>query len=185
MLINVLRLATITVVSLLVWGCSETSTNPVDDDDQELVTTLIVTLHPPGGGTPISAVWEDIDGVGGNPPNRIDTIAVDPHTLYSMTIDVFNRSVQPEEDLTPEIVAEGTQHQFFFSLNGVSATVAYNDSDANGLPIGQKSLMQTLEDSDGSITIELSHFDDPSTKDGVNISNETDIAVTLPIVVQD
>ena len=181
---RVLGSAAILLGALLFCACTETSTNPVDGDDQELVTTLSITLHPTGGGTPLSAVWEDIDGVGGNAPNRIDTLTVEPNTQYSMTVEVFNRSVQPEEDLTPEIVAEGTQHQFFYSTIDVSATVVYDDADANGLPIGQTSLIQALEVSEGSISIELSHFDDPTTKDGVTKSNETDIAVTLPLVVR-
>lgn len=165
-------------------ACSEKTTAPVDEDDPELITTVQITLRPIDGGQPIVATWEDLDGIGGNPPNIIDTVTISPDSVYSMSIVVLNRAVTPEEDVTVEIGTEGTQHQFFFSFVGAQASIQYADKDANDLPIGLLTVLSTGQVSSGEMTIELSHYDDPSDKDGSAPSNETDISVTFPMVVR-
>ena len=76
----------IVAVAMVAVSCSETATDPVDDDEGEIITTVQVTLRPTGGGSEIVVVWEDLDGEGGNAPNRIDTMRVGADTSYSMTI---------------------------------------------------------------------------------------------------
>ena len=170
-------------ISLLATSCSESANDPVDDDDPELITTVRFLISDVSGNVLGNFIWEDIDGPGGNEPNRIDTMKFDADTQVYMDIFVSNRSVTPEEDITQEIIDEGDQHQFFFTVTDAELSISYDDGDVNGLPIGQHNFITVANAGQGTLQCDLSHFDDPAEKDGVDPSDETDISIIMPVVI--
>jgi len=68
-------------------------------------------------------------------------------------------------------------------------SVAYDDKDANGNPVGLSSILTTGDAASGSITITLRHEPAKSASgvsngDITNAGGETDIEVIFPINVQ-
>lgn len=179
----VLALPVLLMAALSFSGCKEKNT-PVDPGESEVITTVTITLISTDTHDTSVVVWEDIDGVGGNPPNRIDTMKVGLGKSYDGTIKVENRSVTPSVDLTAEIRTLGTQHQFFYVETAGLVKISATDVDARGLPIGLTFTLGPQSRGEGALTASLSHFEDATKKDGNTPSDETDIAVTFPLIVQ-
>ena len=178
-----LRRSMITALSLLLVlsACSETAHNH-DHADHDVITTITLTLVAQGTTDTVTVTWDDPDGAGGQAPT-IDTLLLATNTPYIGTIRVFNDAVVPTEELTSTIVNEGDEHEFFFfsSLDGVLMIAL--DQDANGLPIGQRFGLTTGPAGVGVIGLDLSHYDNPSRKDGQTPSDETDISIEFPTIV--
>jgi len=108
---------------------------------------------------------------------------------YSGSLELKNESESPAEDITAEIAEEDDEHQFFFESSITGLSVAYDDQDGDGNPIGLMSTLTTGSAASGNLIITLKH--EPmksatgvSSGDITNAGGETDIAVTLPINVQ-
>jgi len=139
-------------------GCgSDELVNPPNPNEQELTTTLILSLKDSSSGEQFSFIFDDPDGEGGNPPTTFDTINVGAGKTYFAETILLNKSVTPVDTLTNEVLEEGTEHQFFYITNGVSTVISYNDSDANGNPIGLKTIWQNGAVSNGRILVILKH----------------------------
>lgn len=162
-------------------ACTETSTVP-DVDDHDVVTTVV--LKTISETDTVTFTWEDIDGIGGAGPNRIDTIALDANTTYACSIALYNRSVSPSIDLTTEIREHDDEHQFFYTLTPAAGAITYDDRDANNKPVGLLTNWITIDPATGTLRVDLSHFDDPKDKDGTTPSDETDVSVTFPVVIR-
>jgi len=188
--LKTLALALLTT-STLITGCKK------DDDqaapapppnEEEVITTLRLTFTSTGGGETTVFNFVDADGEGGNAPViTADTLSSD--TLYSVAIEVLNESENPVEDITAEIVAEDEEHQFFFQVSGVNATISYADADGNLRPIGLLSNWAMGDPGAGTVLVTLRHEPDKgapgvSAGDITNAGGETDIEVTFPLVVQ-
>lgn len=184
-------------------ACGDDGHDP--GDPPEVITTVALTLTPVGGGTAVTAEFDDPDGDGGDPP------IVDPIDLtagaYTLAISFENRLEDPPEDITQEIADEADEHQIFLTGTAVDGPAsdqpgaplmhAYDDTDANGLPIG---LANTINASagNGELTITLRHLpslNDVAQKtadlaaqvetDGFSaIGGDTDAQVTFAVTVQ-
>ena len=174
-------LIALAVASLMIVSCKEKNA-PEPDVEEEVITTVFVTLS--SGVIAESYEWEDIDGVGGNPPNRIDTIRVRTGATYEGRILVINRSVSPEVGITPEIRELADNHQFFFTVTNGVATVAATDADSRSLPLGLIFSLIPGSVGEGTLTLALSHWESATAKDGITPSDETDISVTFPMIVE-
>jgi len=181
--LKIFVLAFATAAALALSSCSETSNVP-DPTEHDVITTVALTFTDDAGGNLGTFVWEDADGVGGAAPNRIDTIKLNGVNFVNVSIGLLNATVSPADTLTKTVVDEGTQHQFFITASTASTIISTVDQDANGRPIGQKFTMEFTDGVNGTLTIELCHYKDAADKDGVNKSDETDVSVTFPIVVQ-
>ncbi|MCR9066536.1 MAG: hypothetical protein NXI00_21360 [Cytophagales bacterium] len=162
--------------------------DPVIPNEEELITTLVYTLTPDGGGDPVTFSFTDLDGDGGNAPVVVTEVLAS-NTTYSGELSLLNESVSPAEDISDEVSEESLEHQFFYSFTGADLSVTYNDSDANGNPIGLKTKVITGNASNGQITITLKHEPDKSASgvsDGqiANAGGETDIEVTFNVEIQ-
>ena len=162
--------------------------DPVIPNEEELITTLNYTLTPINGGTAITLSFQDLDGDGGNAPTITGgTLAA--NQTYSGTLELLNETESPAESITEEIMEEQEEHQFFFQSTISDLTVAYNDRDANGDPLGLSSTLTTGSAASGALTIVLRHEPNKSAAgvaDGniASAGGETDIEVTFPIDVQ-
>lgn len=162
--------------------------DPKIPNEEELITTLIYTLTPEGGGTPVEFKFQDLDGDGGNDPIITNGILASA-TEYTGVLMLFDETETPAQNISEEVAQEAEEHQFFFSLTGVDATIVYADVDASGNPIGLTSTLTTGLASVGSLTITLRHgpaksASGVSTGDITNAGGETDIEVTFDVTVQ-
>lgn len=163
---------------------------PTPENEEELITTLTMTFSNVVETTDVViAEYKDIDGDGGQPPIIINP-TLKANAIYNVEIVVLNESVSPAEDITEEIIEEGTLHQFFFgSSNPSFLSFSYQDSDANGNPIGVSTRWEPLEEGTGTLEVILRHnLDKEATgvSDGAisNAGGSTDIEVSFDVVVE-
>jgi hypothetical protein len=177
----------VSVLVALISSCEKK--DPVIPNEEELITTLTYTLTPISGGDPVKFSFRDIDGDGGNMP-IIESGILTQNTVYNTTVVLLNESISPSNNITLEVENEGTEHQFFYTLStSLDASVAYNDSDANGMPVGIKSILTTGSASNGQFVITLKH--EPSklaskVSDGdiTNAAGETDIEISFDVEIK-
>lgn len=168
-------------------GCDNDDPDPVNEE--ELITTVTLTLTPQGGGDPVVFQFKDPDGIGGATPTlSADTLA--PGTAYNGALTLLNESVTPAEDIGDEVEEEGEAHQFFFQVSaGLELTVAYNDQDAGGNPIGLKTNWTTAAAGTGTLKVILRHEPNKTAAgvadgDITQAGGETDVEVEWPVVIQ-
>lgn len=183
---NVVSIATIGLLTFALSGCSEHGSDPHDHAEHDVVTTieLELTASDTTMGTQV-ITWEDLDGPGGANPTRIDTVVLRPGMSYAGRVRVMNRSVSPVEDLTRTIEAERDNHQFFYQLSTGLGTLTITDKDSRQLPVGLSfAVVQSGATTSGTLAVQMSHFDNAASKDGVTPSDETDVSVVFPVVVR-
>ncbi|MFT4970369.1 MAG: hypothetical protein ACI9O4_002125, partial [Chitinophagales bacterium] len=108
---------------------------------------------------------------------------------YVGTLVLLNETENPADNISLEVEEEGDEHQFFFQSTLSDVSVAYNDQDVNGNPIGLSSTLTTANVGTGSLTITLRHEPNKfasGVSNGAlsNAGGETDIEVTFPFDVQ-
>ena len=158
---------------------------PVDPNEEELITTFNVNLE--ANGQSLTLNYQDLDGDGGNDPViTMDTLSA--NTTYSGSITLFNESVTPTEEITPEVFDEAEEHQFFFSSNG-SSSFTYKDQDNNNNPLGLSFELTTGNAASEILTFVLLHEpikSNPGVSSGdiTNAGGETDIEVSFNVVIE-
>lgn len=172
------------VIAVGMQGCKESATSNGQNVDHDGVTTVTLTLTNTSTLSTQSFVWEDLDGVGGAAPNRIDTITVAADSVYKGSLAFENRKASPPVNVTIDILNERNNHQVFYSLAGALATITTTDLDGRNLPLGLKTNWTSLKKSLGSLTVSLSHYPDSTTKKGTNPSTETDVNVVMPLTIR-
>jgi len=177
------KFAFLLVCSLVLVACD--SDDPDDDGpgEEELITRVTITLTP-AGGTAVTASATDADGDGAN--FQIETITLAANTTYTGTIEVADDI--NGEDITEEVEEEADEHQFFYTPSAGIAdriSVAIDDTDSNGLPLGLEFTVTVTDGAaaTGTMQVVLSHYDE-GPKDGVNMSDESDVDVAFPIEIQ-
>jgi hypothetical protein len=157
------------------------------ENEEEVITTLNYTLTPTSG-TAITASFQDLDGDGAGAAT-IDSIILSANTTYTGVFELLNETESPAENITEEVSEEDEDHQFFF-ISGVSGlSVAYNDEDADGNPIGIQNTLTTGAAGSGTLTVVLRHEPNKSGTDVAsgdisNAGGETDIEVVFNVIVQ-
>jgi len=149
-------------------ACSDVKEDEDDHhhDHNHGVSTALTLHFTDGAGTTTSFAWEDPEGDGVD--ILIDDIALTSGTAYELNVEVTNQLEDPPEDVTTEIIAHGEEHQFFFTGSAVVGPAsdsagaflehAYNDSDADGLPLGVDNLMTATATGSGELTVTLRHM---------------------------
>lgn len=180
------------IAAAAITGCKKDKEDPLTPDpptnEEEVITTLELHFHSIGGSEQKHFTFSDTDGDGGNAPViTADTLSHD--SIYLVEIEVLNESANPVVDITEEILEENTVHQFFFQVNGANAMVAYNDLDANALPIGLNTTWTMGSVSNGQVIVTLRHEPDKtapgvSSGDITNAGGDTDMEVAFPLVIE-
>jgi hypothetical protein len=174
--------ALMVIAALAFTACSEENPNkPIEDHD--VITTIILQLVSPTGDT-VRATWQDADGPGGSPPNRIDTLRLRSGILYEGSTFVYNTAVSPTEDLTIVIDAEAEQHQFLITDIPDLIDVVITDLDTLGKPVGLHHRMSGNTIGTGALEIRLYHYDNAADKQPGIPGAETDVSIALPLVVE-
>jgi len=174
----------VTLVALLffVIGCEK---DPhTHDDTHKVPGTFILTLTSTQGDT-LVARWRDFDGPGGSPP-IVDTLTLRASTTYSGLLNII---ATDGDSLTNTIRTQGTEHQFFYSVEGSAENViaiTIRDRDSRGMPLGletQWTVSAVQAPTPGAVRIKLYHYE-PNKKDGQTPSPETDADISIPLIVQ-
>jgi hypothetical protein len=189
----------------LLAACADVA-NPDEVNAEEVITTVALTFTPLSGGAAIEAAWADPEN-DGSPV--IDDIVLSDADDYTLAVSFLNEIEDPAEDITVEVDAESDQHQVFLTGSAVqgpatgenaSAVIAqaYEDTDANGFPIGLASSVVTLGVGSGTLTVTLRHLppeNDTPVKTGTladdvaaggieSLPGETDASVDFALAVQ-
>ena len=114
---------------------------------------------------------------------------MDTNTQYTGSVELLNELETPAEDITAEVRDEAEEHQFFFQSTASGLSVAYDDLDADGKPIGLTTTITTQGASTGTLTITLKHepvkdASGVSMGDITNAGGETDIEVTFDVGIE-
>jgi hypothetical protein len=177
------KLLPLSILTIGLFSCEPN--DPVDPNEEELITTFNVDLE--ASGTTYTLRYQDLDGDGGNAPIiTIDSLA--KNTTYSGSITLFNESVTPTEEITPEVFDEANDHQFFYSSSGTTSFV-YTDQDDNGNPLGLSFEVTTGNAANETFTFVLRHEPDKSAAgvssgDITNAGGETDIEVSFNVIIE-
>jgi hypothetical protein len=187
-----LKITTLALVALLALSsCSVDDLPPVNEE--ELITTITAVFTPQGGGTPITLQYKDLDGDGPNAPLTSVSGNFAQSKTYDGAVTFKNEAANPIEEITPEIIAEGVDHQLFYektgTLNAFTYGTASSNFDVNGKPIGLQSIFTTTGAASGTLKITLKHLPN---KSGVNVAagditnafGNTDVEVVFNLTVQ-
>lgn len=157
------------------------------DHDHDAVTTVVLTLVAQGSNDTTRVTWEDLDGIGGNNPNRIDTLFLRPGTIYVGSVQFENRAESPAKNLTEDVLEDANEHQVFYAVSNSLGQVSVLDKDGRGLPLGLTFSISTTTTAaavPGSLTLSLYHYDSESSKNGTDPADETDVEVTFPLILR-
>lgn len=169
-------------------SCKKEKADPVIPNEPEVITTLKYTLTPNDGGDAVVLSFLDLDGDGGDAP-IITGGTLDANKTYSGALVLLNEQETPAGNTTEEIQEEHNVHQFFFQTTIAGLTVAYDDVDDNGHPVGLQSTLTTTGAGNGTLTVTLRHEPDKYASgvpegDITNAGGETDIEVTFDVTVE-
>lgn len=161
---------------------------PEIPNPDELITTFIYILTPENGGDNVVLSFEDLDGEGGNPGSYL-TEPLPANTTFTGVIQALDKTQSPIEEITPEIAEEDAEHQIFFSPDGVSLTITYDDMDDAGNPVGLATKVTSGDAGTGTLKVTLRHEPEKdaagvASGDITNAGGSTDVEVDFPIVIQ-
>ncbi len=174
------------VVSFFVVGCSKDPANPSNPrNESETITTFKLRFVQEDDTTRVfEAQWRDLDGQGPNPPT-ISGFSLPANKSFKGTVKVLDETKNPVVDLTEEIEKEDEDHQFFYIVSGANLTLAYDDEDSNGKPVGLKITATTAAPSSGTLRVILKHEATKNTTISVPSTNgDTDLDIVLPVRIQ-
>lgn len=173
-------------------SCTKDGAVPEVVNEEELITTITAVYTPVGGGTAVTLQYKDLDGDGANAPVISVSGPFEKNKTYNGTVTFKNEATNPAQDITPEILEEGDEHQLFYqktgTLNAFTYGTATTNFDKNGKPIGLQSVFVTTGAASGSLTITLRHEPNKSaanvsTGDITNAAGATDAEVVFSISV--
>ena len=198
------RLASI-IATLALLGCPAVD-NPDDGENEgEVITRVALTFTPGGGGAAVQAAYADPEN-DGDP--TVDPITLTEGATYALTLTFENQLADPVEDITVEVAEESDEHQVFIYGSAVEGpgtgtnaaavvTHAYEDEDANGLPIGLDNTIVATAAGSGDFKVMLRHLpseDGTAVKvdglaatfatDGNAIAGDADVDVTFALTVE-
>lgn len=183
------KAAFLLITSTALFTACDNDDDPAIVNEEELITTVRLTFAPVGGGSPVIATWQDLDGDGGNAPT-VSPIALAKGKSYTLTLELSDDSGATSENITNEIEEEAEEHQFFFRTSGLTGiTFVYNDKDQNNSPIGLSSTVTTPNAAaSGTLTVILRHEPNKGATgvangDPTNAGGETDVETTPPFAV--
>lgn len=182
-------LTSVAALSLALFGtsCDHLSDPHDHSNDHDAITTVTLTLVAQGTTDTTRVTWEDLDGIGGNNPNRIDTLFLRPATIYLGSVNFENRAKSPLENVTEGVLEDADEHQVFYAVSNSLGQVTVLDKDGKGLPLGLVFSLSTTTAAaavPGALTLSLYHFESESSKNGTDPADETDVEVTFPMLLR-
>lgn len=171
--------------------------DPTPENIPELITKVILKFNPTGGGTAVTVTATDPDGEGSQDLQIDGPINLTKGTTYTLTIELINGLYNPGADgydVGKEVLAEGDEHQLFFSwtstfsspagsgnIGSAPGVVNYQDEDINGLPIGLTTSWTTGADAESGKTFRvlLKHQPDIKSNTTTSLDGESDLDISF------
>jgi hypothetical protein len=177
------------LITVYLTGCKKDPVTP--PNEEELITTLILTLQKNGSSITEDFIFNDPDGDGGIVATT-DSIIIDKTAIYNAKIILLNIQQTPADTISNEVLAEGINHQFFYtsSPSTLISNFVYSDTDENGKPIGLNFGFETGNiGSSGTLKVILRHQPNKSAAgvasgDITNADGETDTEVEFPVRIK-
>ncbi len=164
-------------------SCFKTLEVPEMINEEELISTVIITLTSPNNQEVILS-YQDFDGEGSLAPIVEVSGVLKSNSLYTGSIKALNETVYPTIDMTEEIIEEGLEHQFFYLISGLDASISPTDKDENGNDLGTTFQLQTGNSSRGTIQFLLRHKPQkPNDGNPDTAGGETDLLVSFSLVI--
>jgi len=164
----------------MVQSCKDDDHN---HDEGEVITTVQMVFTDSATST-VAGTFEfnDPDGPGGNPPQRLDTINLQSSKTYLVELRFIDASKNPAHDITHEIREEAKEHIVCFTDAGSNITILRTDSDGTH-PIGLSSRWNAPDVmGSGNVKVTLKH--QPGVKNGQCEPGDTDVEVEFPVRVR-
>lgn len=165
---------TVILLSILLLFSACKKDDPILEDENEFIHLVKIEFKDSLGQN--TYTWKD--KIGG------DTIYLKPEQKYSVAVSFYTLSVnQVDIDITDEIIADNLSHQVFYSSDPSSLlSIAYEDKDDKGLPLGIKTSMTTSNTlNQGTLRVLLKHYS--AEKDGNSASGSTDADVSFVVKI--
>ena len=164
-------------------GCSD---DPESTNEEEVITTIIITLTP--GDEENDVVTLDWDDINLNAIIDASEVSISGplkvNEAYEASIQILNKSADPEIDISEEITEEAEEHIFCFTVTGAGISISNRDTDKHGLPLGLTSTWTTgASASTGSVNIVLRHQPGVKTGDCPG-AGDTDADITFVVTVE-
>jgi len=188
------NILSIFLILLSLSACDNAETKPSNPNENEVLTTVQLVFSEKGTLVADTFTFRSADGAVFGRNAIQDTIKLKPDAVYGMFLKVLDESKAKPVEITPAIVTEGIQHQFFYTSAPDSLIVtnyATLNKDKNNLPLGTivGSITTQKTRGSGTYTVELIH---QPNKDGegvisgdkTNAAGTTDISVSFPVVVR-
>lgn len=167
----------------LIFSCSKDVENPQKNEENELITTIRIQLKDSLGNEK-TAVWRDLTP-NDDADRRIDTLFLTDSTEYSGTIEFWDETKNPIENLTEEIRKEGKDHLVVYKpnaeLTASQLEVIRTDKDFNNLEIGLSFILKTRWAANGKLRVILRH--QPGEKNGTETPGDSDVDVEFPVFI--
>jgi len=167
---------------LLFFSCKKKNNTPPNPNEEELITTFMITLNDSAGVQPsVTAAYRDPDGDGGNNPVQWDSLRLKANTTYYATILLLDESKSPVDTISQEVLAEGAEHLFCFTVSGVNTQIQRTDSDGT-YEIGLQSKWTSGSVGSGNVRIVLKH--QPEVKNGSCDPGDTDVDLNFVLLLE-
>jgi len=175
---------------------------PAEENNPEIFTDIkLIFTDTNNASNVVEARAQDLDGIGTQELEVLDSIVLSTNTTYRLTYEIFNKlGGEPGEDIGAEILEEDNEHQFFFTFSNDAFTnptgngnidtasdpIAYDDKDENGIPVGLKTLWTTSSTTltDGTFTVKLQHQPNVKTATSGATDGDTDFNLTFDLDIQ-
>ncbi len=195
---------TILTLPLALTACdSAEPSDPEGPGEMELITTVIVDLdNRDAAGDDVTITVADDSGLSEDGTTFNVPLNLTAGATYDGSIRLRDESDPDDaEEITEEIRAEASEHQFFYVVDGVDVTVDYADEETDydveedlpapraGVPVGLRFTVEVADDADGSGTLRivLGHYDERSKNPSEDVDDvpETDVDFRVPLNVSD
>ncbi len=193
----------LSLFSLLIFtACEDDDATPAEENEEEVITDVKLIFTPTNtlsGLATVEATAQDPDGEGVQELQVSGSIDLAVNASYTLTYEIMSNLETPGEDIGEEILEEGAEHQLFFSftdgaftsptgngnIDNASDPVNYNDTDANGNPIGLSTAWTTGDAlSSGTFTVRLQHQPDVKTSTSSANTGDTDFELTFVLNIK-
>ncbi len=169
-------------IALLFAGSCEKAKDPHAGHNHAVITTVKLNITDQSNQNTFSVEYSDTDGIGGNDP-IIDTIQLDSGHVYSVTVEFWDESSNPAEDVTPAIQVTNFEHRICYeALGNLMVDFNITDTDNNGYLLGLTSDWTVTTSNNGNFKLSLKH-QPGGIKDGTCAPGETDVEAIFPVVV--
>jgi len=182
-------LGVVVLAGLVIVGCKKDHHHPEhnhEHDESELITTVQLNFTKKGvSDSTFTVLFNDPDGTGGNKPISFDTIRLDVNKTYTCDLILLDKSKNPIDTISNEVLEEADDHLFFFTPSDNDAlSVTINDKDSKGRNLGLKTswVTKTKSLNAGAVKVKLMH--QPGIKDGSSAQGETDVELDFPLVIK-